>query len=584
MHVSEKELIEFLVDTGLASRSALLEAKSEAGKTSLGLDRVVVMRGILSDNDLRRAKSYLLGIPFVSLKGDRLDFAAMSLIPEPVSREHNAVAYRRSGNTLEVAFLDLDTLPLVKFVEEDHGILISPRLTDPESIKHALVSYQDNLKSEFGDIIKRESQGLPELKKDVDAHTDPELEAIAGEGRTARILGAVLSHALMSKATNIHIEPTEKDLRVRYRLGGKLHEAAILPRHLAPRLALRSKLLGGMSLRDRMPQDGRFVIDTEAGRSAFRVSTTPTHHGEKVMMRVQPESAAGFTLESLGLRGRALETLENILRKKEGLVIATGPKSSGKSTFLYTLLDILNSPDKNIHSVEDPIEYVMQRVHQTQVNEAKGLTFSRALRSAALSDADVLMISDVKDPQVAKIACALALSGELVLAGVFADSAAEGITTFTDNDGEHDEDKKLVASSLLASVGMRVVRKLGPDKEKYLLSKDELRSLGHLVPLEKLLTVMKEEGIVSESATWDKIPFWKPRPGKFSKLDFQGQVGLFEIIPATARIRELVMNGASRTSIALEARATGNLTLIEDGVIKAVLGLTTIEEVLRSLS
>ncbi len=580
MHVSEKELIEFLSDTGLASRKALLEAQDEAGKTSLGLERIVVMRGILTDGDLRRAKSYLLGIPYISLVGDRFDFKTLSHIPEPVSRENNAVAYRRSGNTLEVAFLDLGSLPSVKFVEDAHGISIVPRLTDPESIKHALISYQDGLKAEFGDVIRRESHGLPELKKDIEAHSEDELKALADEGRTARILGAVLTHALLSKATNIHIEPTEKDLRVRYRLGGKLHETAILPKHIAPRLALRSKFLGGMNLRDTLPQDGRFVIETGAGRSGFRVSTTPTHYGEKVMMRVLPENAAGFTLESLGLRGKALETLENALHKKEGLILAAGPKASGKSTFLYTVLDILNRPDKNLHSVEDPIEYVMPRVHQTQVNESKGLTFARAMRGAAVQDADFLMISELKDPHTAKIASAAALSGELVVAGVFADSAAEGITALVDGE----EERKLLASSLLASVGMRVVRKLGLDKEKYLLSKDELRTLGHLVPLEKLLQTMREEGIVSESATWDKIPFWKPRPGKFSKLEFQGHIGLFEVIPATARIRELVMNDASRTSIALEARAPGQLTLIEDGVIKAVQGLTTIEEVLRALS
>jgi type II secretory ATPase GspE/PulE/Tfp pilus assembly ATPase PilB-like protein len=580
MHVSEKELIEFLSDTGLASRKVLLDALEEAGKTSLGLERIVVMRGLLTDNDLRRAKSYLLGIPYINLKNDRFDLKTLAHIPEPISREHNAVAYKRTGNTLEVAFLDLEALPLVKFVEDAHGVLIQPRLTDPQSLKHALISYQEGLKSEFGDQIRRESHGLGELKKEIDMHSDAELRSIADEGRTARVLGAVLTHALLSKATNIHIEPTEKDLRVRYRLGGKLHEALILPKHLAPRLALRSKLLGGMNLKDSLPQDGRFAIDTEAGRSAFRVSTAPTHHGEKIMMRVLRESTAGFTLESLGVRGKALEVLESALHKKEGLILVTGPEVSGKSTFLYTALDILNRPDINIHSVEDPIEYVMPRVHQTQVNESKGLTFARALRANALQDADVLMVSDIRDAHVLKIASAAALSGELVLGGVFADSAAEGITAFL----EKDEERKLLASSLVASVGVRVVRRLGPDREKYLLSKDELRTLGHLVHLDKLLETMKEEGVVASDATWDMIPFWKPRPGKFSKLEFQGKIGLFEVIPATPRIRELVMNGATRTSITLEARSSGHLTLIEDGVIKAVQGLTTIEEVLRALS
>jgi type IV pilus assembly protein PilB len=580
MHVAENDLIEFLIDTGLASKKALLLAEEEAGKTSLALERVILMHGLLSENDLRRAKSYILGVPFVDLRGERFDLSLLSLIPEPISREHNAVAYKRTGNQVEVAFLDLATLPEVKFVEGVHRVCIVPRLTDTESLKHALVSYRDGLKIEFGDVIGREARGLNELKKDVDAHTDAELRALADEGRTARILGALLTHALLSKATNIHIEPTEKDIRVRYRLGGTLHEAIILPRHLAPRLTLRTKLLSGMNLRDALPQDGRFAIDTSAGKSAFRVSTAPTHFGEKIMMRVLPESAAGFTLESLGMRGKALETLEKALGRKEGLILACGPSASGKSTFLYTVLDILNSPEKNIHTVEDPIEYSMHRIHQTEVNTAKGLTLARALRGAAMQDADVLMISDIKDAESLKMASAASLSGELVLGGVFADSAADGIVAFA----EKADERKLFASALGASVGMRVVRKLGPEREKYFLSKEELRTLGHLVSLDTLLDTMKHEGVVGPNAKWEEVGFYKPRKGQWAKLEYQGQIGLFEIVPATSRIKELVMNGASRTSIMEESRASGNLTLIEDGVIKAVLGLTTIEEVVRAVS
>ncbi|MDB5194223.1 MAG: Type pilus assembly protein PilB [Parcubacteria group bacterium] len=580
MHVSETDLIEFLVDTGLASKKALLLAREEAGRASLGLERVVLMQGLLTENDLRKAKSYILGVPFVDLRGERFDLSALSLIPEPVSREHNAVAYKRIGNTIEVAFLDLETLPEIKFVENLHHVAITPRLTDPESLKYALVSYQNGMKAEFGDVIQRESRGLSELKKNIDAHSEAELRALADEGRTARVLGSLLSHALLSRATNIHIEPTEKDIKVRYRLGGSLHEAAILPRHIAPRLLLRAKLLSGMNMKNTLPQDGRFVIDTDAGKSAFRVSTTPTAFGEKIMMRVLPESAAGFTLESLGVRGKALETLERALHRKEGLILACGPKASGKSTFLYTALDILDHPEKNIHTVEDPIEYSMPRVHQTEVNAAKGLTLERALRAAVLHDADVVMVSNIRDAETAKIASAAALSGELVLAGIATESAAEGLVLVMGRE----DGRKLLAAALSVSVGMRVVRKLGPDREKYFLSKDELRTLGQLVSLEKLLISMKAEGIVSSDATWEKIPFWKPRPGKFSRLEFQGHIGLYEVVPATARIRELVMNGATRTSITDEAKASGCPTLLEDGIVKAILGLTTIEEVLRALS
>jgi len=580
MHVSETELIDFLIGTGLASKKVLIEAQAEAEKLNLGFDRVIITRGILNDRDLRRAKSYLLGVPFVDLSGERIDFKTLSYVPEPVSREHNAVAYRRTGDTLEVAFLDLATLPEVKFIERAHGVVISPRLTDPESLKTALLVYRDGLRNEFGQTIETEARGLPEMKKDPAALTDSELKAHAEDARTARILGAVLTHALLSKATNIHIEPTDSSLRVRYRLGGVMHDAAILPKHIAPRIALRAKQVAGLNLRDKLPQDGKFTVETNGGRATMRIHTSPIAHGEKLMFRVLSESASGFTLESLGMRGRALEALEKALHAEEGLILACAPAASGKSTFLYTALDILNQPDKTIHTVEDPIEYAMARVQQSQVDRAAGFDFPRALRAAATQDADILMSSDLGDAESAKIAAAAALSGELVLAGVKAESAAEGINALIDLG----VDKRLLSSALSASVGMRVVKKLGPGREKYYLTKDELRSLGHLVPLEKLLETMKEEGVVATDSTWDKVPFWKPKPGQWEKLKYQGHIGLYEVATMTPRLRELVANGASRTSITEEARMSGQLSLLEDGVMKAVQGLTTIEEVLRAIT
>jgi type IV pilus assembly protein PilB len=580
MYVSERELIEFLIDTGLVSKRALEEAQNEAAKLSIPFEQVVIDKGLISLQDLRRAEAHVAGIPYVDLTRVLFDLATLSHVPEPVAREHNAVAIGRDGDVLKVAFLNLESLPKVKFIEEAHGVRISPRLTDRSSIKHALVSYRNALREEFGSIIEEESRNLDDIKKDRGLLTEAELHSYAESPSVARILRAILSQAILSRATNIHIDTGASDTRVRFRYGGALYDAAVLPKHLGLRLLLRIKHLAGLNHHDEMPQDGKFTVDTEAGETTFRVRTTPTHHGEKIMMRVLTGGTSGFTLESLGLTGRTLEHVERALHKREGLVLACSKPSGGKSTFLYTALDIVNHPERSIHTVEDPIEYIMPRVEQTQVDESNGLTTARALRAAALTDADVLMVSEVRDGETSRTAVAAGLSGELVLAGVEAGSAAEGIVKLM----ELGTDKKLLSSALSLSIGMAVVKRLGNSREKYHLNQSELKSLGKLVPMEPLLETLKAEGLVPMDATWDQVPFWKPSRVQWAGREFFGRVGLFEVVKMTPRLRELVMNGASRTSITEEARISGNLSLLEDGIMKAVAGLTTLEEVLRAVS
>ncbi len=580
MHVSSENLGEFLLSAGFVSKKALSEAMQEAKETTQPFEQVLVFNGLVTENDLRRAKSYILGIPFVDLSRVDLELKVLTLIPEPVAREFNAVAYGLNGGVIEVAFLDLGDIDEVKFIEEIHKVTIAPRLTTPDSIKSGLVTYRNALRQEFGSVIESESKNLYGMEKDVEAMSDSEIKRVAEDGSTARILGAVLSHAVVSGATNIHIEPREKDLSVRYRLGGKLHSVMVLSKHVGERVALRAKHLSGVNLRNKLPQDGKFSMNTGYGHATFRTHIAPTVHGEKIMLRRISESASGFTLESLGITGRTQEVIEKVLHKKEGLILACGPGESGKSTFLYTVLDILNTPEKNIHTVEEPVEYVMARIHQTSVDPVKGLTFPKALRSVVTQDPDIVMVSEIKDVETGNIAVAASLSGELVLGGIKAGSAVEGILKLIDLG----VDKKFITSSLLVSVGMRKVKKLGVEKESYFLNVEEIKSLGKLVSLEKLLIYMKTEGIVVEDASWDTIPFYKPRKGQWAKHEFQGHIGLFEAAPMTPKLRELVINGGTRASINEEVRISGYLSILEDGIIKAVRGLTTIEEVLRAIS
>ncbi len=444
MHIVEK-LESFIIDSGLASQEELAKAKAEAEKKGVPVGSILVSRGVLTADDLRRLEAYTFGMPFVDLKNQKLDFSVLSLIPEPIARNHNIIAFKKGPGTLEVAMLDTKDLGAINFVRQKMGLKILPRLTDDESMKWALLSYQKALKAEFGDLIQREA-GL--LK----SPHDPESPSII------RIMDTLLRHAIIQGASDIHIEPTDTNTLVRYRMGGLLRDAMLLPKHLAGGLTTRIKKLANLNLSDaRVREDGRFRIDTEGENVAFRVSTMPVSLGEKTVMRLLREGASGFTLEGLGFHDEAVEELHQLLATRSGLIIVSGPKSSGKTTTLYTLLDILNSPSLNISTIEDPVEYQMPRVNQCHVRPEIGFTFAHGLRILARQDPDVIMVGDIDDRETASLAAHTAhtaLMGPLVLAGITADSATEAIEYLKKLNIGSD----LLDSSLKAVIGQKLVK------------------------------------------------------------------------------------------------------------------------------
>src|SRR3989338_1120990 len=369
MLVQESKLKKFIVDSGLANRSEILTAEKEAEKAGGSIGDVLIKQGKISADDLRRVQAYIIGIPFVDLKGQKIDFTVLSLIPEPIARKHNVIAFRRTDQGLEVAMLDVDDLEAIAFVRKKVGVRILPRLTDQESIKSALLQYQKSLKAEFGDLLQQDAQSIKMLADDDEnPATEKDLKKLAEDLPVVRIVDTLLNHAIIQGASDIHIEPMENQLLVRYRIDGILHDAMVLPRDSAPGITARIKVLSNLKLEEkRLPQDGRFKIEFNNEKVSFRVSTLPTHHGEKTVMRLLREASGGFSLESLGFHGAGLEALHNAMKQRVGMLLVTGPTGSGKTTTLYTALDILNTPDVNISTIEDPIEYQMQRINQPQV-------------------------------------------------------------------------------------------------------------------------------------------------------------------------------------------------------------------------
>jgi len=585
MQIDEEQLKKFILESGLVSKTDLSSAEkvSETKKQKLG--NVLLSLGKISETDLKRMEAFVLGIPFINLTKQKIDFSVLSLIPEPIARNDNIVAYKKTDRGLEVAMLDVDDLPVIDFIKKTSGLKILPRLTDTASIKSVLVQYRQSLKAEFQDIIQKESSTLADLPDEdggkIVEKSESELKEMAEDLPVVKIVDSLIFHAILQNASDIHIEPGEKELTVRYRIDGILHDAMVLDKNAGAGITARVKVLANLKLDEkRLPQDGRFKKEQDGEKISFRVSTLPTFFGEKTVMRILKETAHGFSLESLGFHGEGLERIHNSLAQKTGMILATGPTGSGKTTTLYTMLDILNKPEVNISTVEDPIEYQMPRVNQTQVKPEIGLTFANGLRSLLRQDPDIVMVGEIRDGETAGLAVNASLTGHLVLSTIHTNSAAGAIPRLVDMGVE----PFLITATVKTIIAQRLVRRLTPNKEKYFLSDTELKNLSKVVDLDRVLTFLKTENIVGAKETWNKIPFYKAV--KTSELEdgYSSRIGMHEVLKVTSTIKEMIIAGKSQDDIEIQAKKEGMMTMLEDGVYQAVLGVTTLEEVFRVVS
>ena len=568
-----------MLDSALVTRKDIEAAEETAEEKGTTFGDILVREGKLSEGDYRRMQAYVLGIPFVDLKGQKLDFNILSIIPEPLARSHNIVAYKKTATDLEGAMLDPEDLEAIDFIKKKSELRILPRLTDSDSIKQALLQYQKSLKAEFGDLIQKEAISLKAIAEEAGEITsDEDLAKLAEDLPVVRIVDTLLNHAVLQNASDIHIEPEENELMVRYRIDGILHDAMVLPKSAHAGITARIKVLANLRLDEkRLPQDGRFKIETGGQRISLRVSTLPTFFGEKTAMRLLPEESKGFTLENLGFHGAQLEHLQKAIRKTVGLLLATGPTGSGKTTTLYTILEILNKPEVNISTIEDPIEYQIGRINQTQVKPDIGLTFGTGLRTLVRQDPDILMVGEIRDSETVQLAINAALTGHLVLSTVHTNSAAGTIPRLIDMGAE----PFLIVSTLDIVVSQRLVRRLAKIREKYVLSKAEFSRLEEYADMARVLAVLKEEKLVKATDEWKDISFCRPKASDESPDGYIGRAGIREVMPMSKTIGDMVLRGATSADIEAEARKEGMLTMIEDGIYKAAIGITSLEEVFR---
>ena len=580
MRVESQQLKAFLLETHLITEKKFEKAVKEADESGRKIGDILVAENVVSYEQLLQVEAYILGIPFVNLEKEKVEPDVLKIIPEPIARTHNIVAFRRKGNNLEVAMLDPEDLQTIDFIRKKIDLRILPRLTTPASIKNILLQYQKTLKAEFGDIIQKEAVEIRTIREGEGGVTaeKEELQKVAEDLPVIRIVDMLIRHAVLERASDIHIEPTEKEVVVRYRIDGILRDAMILPKQVHSGVVARIKVLSNLKLDEhRLPQDGRFKVETEDYKYSLRVSILPVFDGEKIVMRLLPETSQAVSLETLGIRNEALEAIQHNLRKPVGMFLVTGPTGSGKTTTLYSLLEILNMPGVNISTVEDPIEYRIPRINQTQVNPKIGLTFANGLRALLRQDPNMIMVGEIRDNETAGLAINAALTGHLVLSTLHTNNAAGAIPRLIDMKAE----PFLIASTLNVIVAQRLVRRLYENKAQYRLSAAELKDIEKYCDAEKILDILRKDKIVPAKAAWKDIFFYRPKRSKDCPEGYRGRIGIYEVLNITETIKALIVRGATSDEIHAQAVNDGMKTMIEDGFIKAAQAVTSIEEVLR---
>ena len=582
MRIEESQLKAFLRDSGLISPADIAQAEHDAIAAKKSLHEILLNSGRIKEAELHRLEAYILGIPFVDLMHETIDEKILHVIPEPIAKKHNIVAFQKKGKELEVAMLDPDDLQTIEFIRKKEGLRILPRLTTAESIQHVLRQYQKSLAAEFGDLIKHDSETLATTEEGNIEVTAPEdLKKLAEDLPVIRIVDTLLRHAILQTASDIHIEPTDKEVVVRYRIDGILHDTMTLPKRIAQGLVARIKVMSNLKLDEhRLPQDGRFKIENEDYRISFRVSLLPVFDGEKIVMRLLPENTKTFSLEELGFWGLNLERVEHAIRRPTGILLATGPTGSGKTTTLYTVLEMLNTPQINISTVEDPIEYRMPRVNQTQVRPDIGLSFASGLRSLLRQDPNVIMVGEIRDNETASLAINAALTGHLVLSTLHTNSAAGALPRLFDMKIE----PFLIASTVTAIISQRLVRRIAGDPEIYTLTKAEITELKKSMDLDRIHEMLIREKVIPPGTPLEKIEWARPKPSPEYPDGYKSRIGIHEVLTMSDTIRQLLVKNATSDEIEKQAREEGMISMLDEGFIRAAQHVTTLEEIMRVTS
>ncbi|MDO8515259.1 MAG: GspE/PulE family protein [bacterium] len=562
----DKNLEDILFEDKILSREQLEIVRSEHINTGEEVKEILLRKGFATVLQIAQAKAKLVGIPYISLEGRNILPEVLRLVTETVAAKYLLIPFEFDAvnGTISLAMSDPLDLQVIDFIEKKSKFRVKAYLGATQQIKTAIKTfYAQNLGTE----VTRALEETPETK--VKEAGDRVAPIITTDQGVTKIVSALLEFAIKSRASDIHIEPLEDKTRIRYRIDGILYEKLTLPVKIHDSIVARIKILAELKIDEkRIPQDGRFNFKINDDEVDLRVSTLPTVYGEKVVIRLLKKSGGVPTLQELGLRGTALRDLEVAMLRPHGIIIVCGPTGSGKTTTLYSVLTKINSSKVNIMTLEDPVEYQMAGVNQVQINVQAGLTFASGLRSFLRQDPNIILVGEIRDDETTELAIQAALTGHLVFSTLHTNNAAGALPRLLDLHAE----PFLIASSMNALIGQRICRKIcNTCKESYSppeeISADIKKILGKLFDSQKYATgvqLFRGKGCADCGQT-----------------GYTGRVGIFEVLSVSEKISQMVLERASATDIENKAVEAGMITMKQDGYLKAVEGVTTLEEVLR---
>lgn len=559
----QNSLEDILFKQGLLSADQLSAIKLESINSGQPIDKILIQHNLVPIDKITQARAQLLNVPYIKLEGKAISAEVLNLIPEAAARRYTIIPFEKKGEELWVGMSDPLDIQIMQFIEKRSGLRIKPFLALSEDIIRAINDqYSQNLTTEVTSALKE----VASVKPTEEISERPE---ILREAPVTNIVNQLLEYAIKTRASDIHIEPQEDRTRVRYRIDGILQEKVLLPRGVHDALISRIKILSVLKIDEkRLPQDGRFTFTYGTGEVDLRVSTVPTVFGEKVVLRLLPKATVAPTLLDLGLRGTSVKALESQLLRTHGIILICGPTGSGKTTTLYSVLTRISTTKVNVVTIEDPVEYQIFGVNQVQVNPQVGLTFASALRSFLRQDPNIIMVGEIRDTETAELAIQAALTGHQVFSTIHTNSAAGAPPRMLDMGVE----PFLLTSALNCVLGQRVVRKICSHCRIEFTSPPEV--------LENIKSVLGK--LMPQALQAGQLKLYKGQGCNFcAGTGYSGRIGIFEVLVVTETIMKLILEHASSSAIEQAGIAQGMITMKQDGYLKVLEGVTTMEEVLR---
>lgn len=588
---SQQKLESQLLAAKLVTAQAIAEAKQTASKKNIGLNEALLQLHLIDEEALTEQLAKVVGAPYANLQNFTIPAAVADKVSRDIAEKYSAIPFGYVGQRLAVAMLDPANIPAVDFLTRKIGEPLAVYQISVSSYNNALSQFKGDVSADISaaintnEVISNEEEAAAKPQEDTKKDAK-ELQTLVQDAPITRALNTILEHAVTSSASDIHVEPREQELKIRYRIDGVLQEVMTLPKAAEPALISRIKILSNLKIDEhRIPQDGEFQIHFGGKDVDLRIAISPVVHGEQVVIRLLDKSSTLLTLDSLGFHGRALRLITAGIHRPHGMTLITGPTGSGKSTTLYAAIQAIKDASINIVTLEDPVEYKMDGINQIQVNTEVGLTFATGLRSILRQDPNVIMVGEIRDKETADLAVQAALTGHVVLSTLHTNSAAGVLPRMLDMQVE----PFLVASTINTVVGQRLVRRVCEKcKAPYKASNVEVQMINKV--LGKLLpTAEADKKKIGDDLGYENLPLhsenaytlYKGKGCASCVNGYKSRMGIHEVFAMSPAIEKLLTARATTTQIQAQAMADGMITMQQDGILKALVGITTIEEVIR---